>query len=264
MSEASPKAQLAVEEPVHRESERAVGTPMGPRRDEEFSHPLLRESTGRGFWGTIDRWTQRVAGWLNPILIKEARQSLKSRQFLVTFSLLLLATWFWTVLGIVTNAPEVYFMPTGSTLMIGYYLVLAVPMLGMVPLATHRSLAAELDENTFELLSITRLSSLRIVMGKLNSGMLQMMVYFAAVVPSLGFCYLLRGIDLFAIVAVLIVAFSTALVLTSFGLLMATLAVNRAGQTLSLLGLLAVIIFAEILCGSFCIGDIITSSMGVE
>ncbi|MEX2026788.1 MAG: hypothetical protein WEH44_05795, partial [Pirellulaceae bacterium] len=34
---------------------------------------------------------------LNPILVKEARQAMKSRQFSVTFALLLILGWIWTV-----------------------------------------------------------------------------------------------------------------------------------------------------------------------
>ena len=143
-------------------------------------HPLALDADGDGFWGWIDRRTEQISSWLNPILIKEARQSLKSRQFLITFFLLLLASCVWTVFGVVSNAPDVYYLPTGGNLLAGYYLVLAIPLIGMVPLAAHRSLAAEIEDDTFEMLAITRLSATRIVMGKLNSAMLQMVVYFAA------------------------------------------------------------------------------------
>src|SRR5690606_21444363 len=44
----------------------------------------------------IERWGER----LNPILVKEARQALKSRQFTVTFTLMLVAAWVWSILGI--------------------------------------------------------------------------------------------------------------------------------------------------------------------
>lgn len=220
-------------------------------------HPLALDPDGEGFWGWIDRRTDQLSGWLNPILIKEARQSLKSRQFLITFFLLLIASCFWTIMGVVSNAPDVYYLPRGASLLSGYYLVLAIPLIGMVPLAAHRSLAAEIEDDTFEMLAITRLSAGRIVMGKLNSAMLQMVVYFAAIVPCIAFSYLLRGVTLPMIGTLVAIVFMTALLVTSLALLMATLAPNRAGQTLATLAVVAVIVFAEFVCGAFCMGPIL-------
>ena len=237
---------------------------LGGQNDEIDYHPLALDTDRRGLWGWVDRSSQQVATWLNPILIKEARQSLKSRQFLITFFLLLAASCFWTIVGVVTNAPDVYYVPTGESLLAGYYLILAIPLIGMVPLAAHRSLAAEIDDDTFEMLVITQLSSVRIVMGKLNSAMLQMMVYFAAIVPCLAFSYLLRGVNLPTIVMLIGIVFFTALLVTSFALMLATLAPHRTGQTLALLGLLGVIFFAEMLCGAFCLSEVMGRDLGTD
>ena len=237
---------------------------LGGSTDSVEYHALARDLDEPGFWGWIDRNGAKLADWLNPILIKEARQSLKSRQFLITFFLLLAASCFWTVLGVFTNAPDVYFVPSGEYLMSGYYLVLAIPLIGMVPLAAHRSLAAEMDDDTFEMLVITKLSSMRIVMGKLNSAMLQMLVYFAAIVPCIAFSYLLRGVNLPTIAIVIGIVFFTALIVTAFALLLATLAPNRAGQTFALLGVLATIFFAEMTCYGFCVQGILYGYAGSD
>lgn len=225
-------------------------------------HPLAVDPDPTTFWGWIDQTGERVSAWLNPILIKEARQSLKSRQFLFTFFLLLLASSVWTILGIVFNAPDVYYVPSGQTLLAGYYFVLAIPLLGIVPLSAHRSLAAEIDDDTFEMLVITRLSAMRIVLGKLNSAMLQMLVYFAAIVPCLAFSYLLRGVDLPTIALLVGIVFFTALLLTTFSLMLATLATNRAGQTLILLIVLAVLVLGEFICGIFCLEAVLGRGLG--
>ena len=47
----------------------------------------------------IDIWCEKWGDWCNPILVKETRQALKSRQFVITFSLLLLAALSWTIVG---------------------------------------------------------------------------------------------------------------------------------------------------------------------
>jgi hypothetical protein len=236
------------------------GTSLGGQNDEVDYHPLALDPDDPGIWGWLDRTCERASAWVNPILIKEARQSLKSRQFLITFFLLLLASCLWTILGVVSYSPDVHYVPTGSSLLIGYYLVMAIPMIGMVPLAAHRSLVAEIDDDTFEMLVITRLSSMRIVMGKLNSAILQMLIYFAAIVPCLAFSYLLRGVSLPMIGALIITTFFTALLVTCFSLMLSTLAFTRTGQTLALLAVLAVLLFTEIMCFAFCVDGLFQSN----
>ena len=91
----------------------------------------------------FDLRLERIGEWLNPILVKEARQALKSKQFAVTFTLLLLCGWGWSLLGIALLSPGVYYAPTGPFMLVGYYFVLAVPLLVVVPFAAFRSLASE-------------------------------------------------------------------------------------------------------------------------
>ena len=40
-------------------------------------------------WQRVELWLSRAGDWLNPILVKETRQALKSRQFVITFLLVL-------------------------------------------------------------------------------------------------------------------------------------------------------------------------------
>lgn len=214
-----------------------------------------------GFWGHIDRASDRVSRWLNPILIKEARQSLKSRQFSITFFLLLIASLFWMTIGVVTLSPDIYFVPSGTYMMGGYYFLLAIPMLAMVPLAAYRSLAAELEDGTFEMLSITQLSAVRIVTGKLGSAVLQMMIYFAVLVPCFAFCYLLRGVDLPMIATTVVFVFLGSLLLTTFGLLLSTIAATRATQMLTLLVLLATCFIAECSMAVFVFNAVFTQEL---
>src|SRR5207249_508771 len=127
-------------------------------------------------WARVEALLDRLGDRLNPILVKEARQAMKSRQFVVTFSLLLLGGWLWTVLFIAAGVPAIYYAPVGTGVLRGYFLVLSVPLLIVVPYAAFRSLAGEWEDGTFELLSITALSARQIVTGKLASAALQMMV----------------------------------------------------------------------------------------
>ena len=178
-------------------------------------------------WARLDHMLDVASERLNPILVKEARQALKSRQFVITFSLLLCFGWGWTVLGLALLCMEmgltgVFYAPSGRFMLIGYYVVLAIPMLVVVPFSAFRSLASEREDGTFELLSITTLSSRQIISGKLGSALLQMMVYYSALSPCIAFTYLLRGVDIVTILFVLFYTFLGSLALSVFGLMVAT------------------------------------------
>ena len=130
------------------------------------------------------------------------------------------------------NLPEIYYAPTGPDLLIGYYWILMVPLVLIVPFSAFRSLASEREDGTYELLSITTLNSRQIVTGKLGSAVLQMIVYFSALAPCIAFTYLLRGVDIITIVYVLFYAFLASLLFSAFGLLAATALLPKHTQTL--------------------------------
>ena len=183
-------------------------------------------------WERFEALIERAGERLNPILVKEARQALKSNQFLITFTLLLACGWGWSLLGVMLRMPEIQWLPSGSEMMTGYFLVLIVPMFIIVPFAAFRSLAAEREDGTFELMSITNLTARQIVVGKLCSSVLQMMVYYSALSPCIAFTYLLRGIDVITICFILYYTLVISVMLSIFGLLVATLTRARHWQVL--------------------------------
>lgn len=197
------------------------------------------------FLAWLDHWCERLGDAINPILVKETRQSLKSRQFVATFSMILFAALAWTIAGSLSMMPQIYTSPSAPRMMIGYYAVLALPMMMVVPIAAYRSLESEIDDGTLELLSITTLSPWQIVLGKLGSASLQMVLYFVTLFPCLAYAYTLRGVDLpttLLIVATLAVA---GLLLTVIGLFFAPLARGRSGRVATLLMLIFLLVVAE-------------------
>lgn len=181
------------------------------------------ESVPATLWQRCDAWLERAGERLNPILVKETRQALKSKQFLITFVLLLLACWLWSIGGVAIIGPEIYYRQSGPTLFAGYYLILSFPLTVIVPFSAFRSLINEQEENTYDVLSISTLSPRQIVTGKLGSSLVQMVVYFSAVAPCLAFTYLLRGIDIFTMGVLMCYVFFGALALSAIGLLLATI-----------------------------------------
>ncbi|MEM6468720.1 MAG: ABC transporter permease [Planctomycetota bacterium] len=204
----------------------------------------------------VDQSCERIGDLINPILVKETRQALKSRQFVVTFSLILFAALAWTIGGSLSLMPQIYTVPSAQRMMTGYYAVLALPMLLVVPLAAYRSLESEIDDGTLELLSISTLTPWQIVLGKLGSASLQMLLYFITLFPCLAYAYTLRGVDLPSTLLLVGILALVGILLTVIGLFFAPLARARTGRIASLLALIFLLVSAEYGVGSLSIGMI--------
>jgi ABC-type transport system involved in multi-copper enzyme maturation permease subunit len=200
----------------------------------------------------------RALGWigerLDPILVKEARQSLKSRQFFITFGLLLVCGWVWSFLGLALMGPEASYTGKGPEMFLGYMVILAFPLLVIVPFWAFRSLASEQEDRTYELLSITALTPRQIVSGKLASAVVQMVIYLSAISPCLAFTYMLRGIAFPTIAVLLAYLVLGSLGLSLVGLLVGTLTSEKHWQVvlsvLLIVGLLIAFGMAWGLCAT--------------
>ncbi len=178
----------------------------------------------------IDHWLERLGDRINPILVKETRQALKSRQFSGTFMLLLAASLVVSFAGIALAGPNVDYRSAGAEFFVFYFSVLAFAVFVVVPYGAYRSLAAEHEERTFELLAITTLRPGQIVTGKLLSAVIQMFIYFSAIAPFMAFTYLLKGIDVASIFFVLALSLLASIGFAMVGLFMATFAHRKAMQ----------------------------------
>ncbi len=208
-------------------------------------------------WNWVEGRLAALAERANPILVKETRQALKSRQFTITFMIVLLLCWIVSFVGIAWVGPQIYYAAAGPGMLAAYYTILILPLTLVVPFTAFRSLAAEQEENTFDLLSITTLSSRQIVTGKLTSALVQMVVYLSAVSPCIAFTFLLRGVDAITVGMLLAVA-----VLGSVGLSMIALligAVARVRSTQVVISVALVLMLAGAGWGLWGIGIVIIS-----
>ncbi len=202
-------------------------------------HDFLREPKGK-----FDRFSAWLADRSSPLLVKETRQAIKSRQFFYTFLALLLAMVIWSYLG-VSNSIVTGNSASGMEQLIGYLWILAFPLHIIIPFSAFRSIMREFEDDTLQLVSITSLSSRGIVYGKLGSALLQMIVYLAALVPGIAFSYLLRGVDLIQIVSMIML-----LVTSSFGLTTIGLLIGSIGRQF-FLRIFAHLVLLAILAGSY-------------
>ena len=168
-----------------------------------------------------DRLTDRLSDWFSPILVKETRQALKSRQFFWTFFLLLAAIAVWTMIGLTFNNQSRGISNAGPTLLTGYWAILGFPLGIVIPFGAYRSLAREFEDGTIQLVSVTTMKAWQIVAGKLGSSMLQMVIYVSVLAPCVAFTYLLRGLGIPQIAVGMSVCISGCFALSCIALFMA-------------------------------------------
>lgn len=195
-------------------------------------------------WPRLEAWLETVSDYLNPILVKETRQALKSQQFVLWFLLLLGACWVVTIGGIAWIGPGVHYAASGGFMFQLYLGVLAFPLLVVVPFSAYRSLAAEQEENTRDLLMVSALTPRELINGKLGSAMLQMMVYLSALAPCLAFSYLLRGIDLVTVFLLPAYLVCASIGLSLLALLFASATHQRYAQVITSVLLVAILLGA--------------------
>src|SRR3954464_9359399 len=78
---------------------------------------------------------ERAGEWLNPLLVKECRQALKSKWFALIFALVLIACWAWSIFGVARMGPDAAYQSYGPDMFYGYYWILAVPLIIIIPFA---------------------------------------------------------------------------------------------------------------------------------
>ncbi len=130
------------------------------------------------------------------------------------------------------------FFPSGRALLGGYFFILLVPTILVVPNSAYRSMASELEQGTFDVLSITPLSPFKIVLGKMAVAMVQSMIFFSALAPCMAMSYLLRGVPLPSIALLLGWAAVGSFGVSAAGIMLGTW--NRFGNYGTILSILMI------------------------
>ena len=174
--------------------------------------------------GRLHRFRDWISDLFSSIMVKEARQSLKSYQFFVTYSIVIVTVAIWTVLmffGESTRFSQTDWEDVSRNLFHGYCVILGIPLCVIVPFSAFRSLAREYEDGTIQLISITTMKPYQIVLGKLSTAMLQMVIYLSVIAPCIALTYMLDGISYPLIGLVFLIAVGGSIFLTILGLLLA-------------------------------------------
>ncbi len=197
--------------------------------------------------GTIELPADRLdqfSDHLNPILVKETRQALKSKQFVGTFMLLLICSWLICTIGIMLFGEQIEFGRPSAVFFQWFFAVLSVAVVVIVPFNAFRSLSSERDSQTYELLSITALSPQQIVWGKLLNAVVQSLVFYCAISPFIAFTSLLQGFDLYRTIVLMTSLLGFSILLSMFTLMLSTVAKNRQYQSLATLLIFGSLMYA--------------------
>ena len=186
----------------------------------------------------LDQLLERWSDGFSSIMVKETRQAIKSRHFVWTFFATIIFTLVVTFTIMTSNSSG---DGLGPALLLSYLIVLGLPLLIIVPISTFQSLSAEHGDGTLQLISITTMKPSEIIVGKLCSSVLQIIIYMSVLAPCITFTYLLRGVDIYQILASLLFAFGFSLALCCLGLAMGSISSTRlisAGMQLIFAGVL--------------------------
>ncbi len=211
-------------------------------------------------------WDKRLiacSDWINPILVKETRQALKSKQFSWTLLLLTIVVLAWSILAIVGMIPSIYYNSNGAGMLIGYVIILIVPALIVIPQSAFRSMASELEDGTFETLSLSTLSPRHILVGKLSVAALQLVVYLSVIAPCIALTYLLRGVTLEVIAMTILVITSCSLALSVIAISVAAFSQTRMQQVFFSIVLLAGQVLSAFWTGGVLIGIVNSGVYGL-
>lgn len=193
----------------------------------------------------LERWQERWADRLNPMLVRESRRLMKSRQLVTSFGLALFAAWLvsaWNVLQI-GSAPEA--LEVGRDFFVGYHAVLDACLFFAVPFGVFRNMSSEFREQSFEVLAISTLRAERIVFGKLQCGLLEMAMYLSAIAPFVCLTFLMGGVGVLGILACLLLSFTGSVLLCLWGGMLGSLAKKPGWEAFNaaLLVLPAMVVF---------------------
>ncbi len=177
---------------------------------------------------------------INPIVIKELRQAVRSR--LVSGILLLfLATELFGI-GIIllssTKHATIINYYTGRNTFHFLYIALSTACLLFIPTYAGVRLAMERWDNNLDLLYITTIKPRAVIRGKLLAAMAIALLLFSAAAPFMSFSYLLRGIDLPSIFIAMAFVFIYVAGITQVAIFLACMPTSRPFKVI--LGLMSI------------------------
>jgi hypothetical protein len=192
----------------------------------------------------IARWD--FSDYLSPILVKEIRQGLRERSFVISFLSLQAGLAFIMLIGVASQGDS------DSIKAQSYWFqgVLGLIFLVVMPMRGIAALSEEIRQNTLETVLLTRLSAWSIALGKWTALVFQGFLIASAVLPYVIMRFLLGGEEIIANLAWLLIIFCAFLLLS-----LATISISAIRLTFVRYTILVGFAFATIGVVSFIVGE---------
>ncbi len=129
--------------------------------------------------------------WFSPILVKELRQGMRGKAFVISF-LLLQVFLVMLVLGNVAAEQNRSALNDQASF---FWIIIGVALLGLMPLRGLSAISQEVKRNTMETVLLTRLTPWRVVFGKWSALFAQSVLFVVAVLPYVVLRYFIGGTD---------------------------------------------------------------------
>jgi len=179
----------------------------------------------------MSRFLQALDRKINPVFVKEIRQSLRGRFFRTAFFMALAAAWI-TTLFVLSNGLRNGEQTSGQWFFLWQHGLYILTSFIVIPQLANRGMSAEREENTFDALMISGLSPARIVMGKVLAASVLQGLFLFAFLPFLSLGFAFFGLDLATSLIILLFTTVGGTGFALFGILAACLAKTRASNNL--------------------------------
>ena len=182
----------------------------------------------------------------NPMLVRVVRQELRNRAFIGIFMLLLAGGVIAAmVVAAITNGK--LSEQNGENVSRGLFGCIAVGWCFALwlaqPMGCYRSITTERGDDTWDLLELTGLRPAKVISGLMLASLVQSALYTSVLAPFMVMAYLLRGIDLMAVIFTLIVIPLGSVAASALAVFTACLGNNKASRA-TLGGILGLGLFA--------------------
>jgi hypothetical protein len=169
----------------------------------------------------------RIDDLLNPIVVKELRQAVRSRFVSGLLILLLIVQLAVVALYVMFRPAESASFSEGREINAVLYGILVFSCILFVPLYAGVRLAWERSETQMDLMYTTTISPGAIVRGKLFGAAAITILIYSACVPFMAFTYLLRGVDLPMVFFMLAIGFIEVLAAAQLAIFVACIPTSR-------------------------------------
>ena len=191
-----------------------------------------------GFGAIIGRLSDRV----NPIVVKELRQAVRSRIVTGIFIFFLVVQFAIVALALLLDDSAATSLSAGRSLAVALYSFMMFVCILFVPIYSGLRLAWERSDARRDLMFATTISAGAIVRGKMLTAAMIVALIYSACAPFMVFTYLLRGIDLPTIFAMLGLGALYILGAVQFALFLACIPTSRVAKIfLGLFGLAVIL-----------------------